>query len=74
MKTLTKKELEFIEIENCETGFTLWIREPKNGIRHWLLDGSCVKETGVINLGSCDQYKYTIIYDSKNNDLLIKKR
>jgi hypothetical protein len=74
MKQLTKKELGFIEIEICETGFTLWIKESKDGIRHWLLDGSCVEETGVINLGNLNQYKYGIVYDSDNNDLIIKKR
>jgi len=46
--------LETLEIDVSETGFTIWIIE--NGRRHWIVDGSCIKEDGEIRYSNSGRW------------------
>jgi hypothetical protein len=53
MKKIGKRALKTLSIETTEKGFTVWITEKIGNVevKHWLLDGSLVKETCRIELG-----------------------
>ena len=67
MRKLKPEELQNIEITVNQFGFTVWITETINRkpIRHWLLDGSCLKKDSKIFLPhNVKKYKYhTIVSD-----------
>ena len=81
MKTaVTKKQLKNLEVEVYENGgFTLWITDTyvcadgkKIKIRHWLIDGSCVKEDGKINIShGIGNYQTGIQFDETNKRITI---
>lgn len=64
---ISKRKLKTLNIEVTDKGFTVWITERmKNGhiIKHWLLDGSLVKEHGQIQLGRpLNDYRYQVQYE-----------
>jgi hypothetical protein len=70
----SKKFLQDLEIEVSETGFVLWITEvvENKRVRHWLLDGSEVKEDGIIRLGS--KYNIKASINDNNNSVIITKK
>lgn len=78
---LKKKDLESIEVEvNKNGGFTVWITEKKviNGekksIKHWIVDGSCIKEDGEIRLGNPDIHKLNAEYRETNNTIYVTRK
>ena len=73
---LKKKDLKSIEVEvNENGGFTVWITEKKmvdgknKNIRHWIVDGSCIKEDGRMRLGRPDLYKLNAEYRKSDNTI-----
>ncbi len=74
MKTISKKKLKEIEISVTESGFTLWITERVKGIKrkHWIIDGSMIKEDGKIRLGAKDlDYRFEAVFDEHENDIIL---
>jgi len=56
LKDFDKKDLRDIEITIVKkrgkvVGFTVWVTDENKKRRHWLVDGSCLKEDGQIILG-----------------------
>jgi hypothetical protein len=50
-RKLTPRELSsLISISVTDKGFTVWVRDTKNGTDHWIVDGSCIKADGEIRL------------------------
>jgi len=77
MKTIKQKKLASIEIDVDDTGFTIWIYEKtgKNQYWHWLVDGSDVKNDGMIRLGkSILEHKYEAVYDEDTNAIRLVKK
>ena len=76
MKELSLKKLQSLEIVTRDDGFSIWIVENKDGVRvkHWLLDGSCLKKDGCISFGHSDLYKYNAVYDADENCIKILKK
>lgn len=50
MRQLTKEELASLEIIIVDTGFTIWFTD-EHGNRRWVIDGSSLRENGIIDLG-----------------------
>lgn len=68
MKKITKNDLKNVEVEVTKNGgFVVWITE--NGKKHWVLDGSRMKEDGEINLGTYDGHKTKAKYNKKKNSI-----
>lgn len=69
----------FVEVNNIG-GFTLWVLEDsyvdgkKITSKHWVLDGSCVKNHGEINLGNPDFWDINAVFDKKTNSIKIIKK
>ncbi len=61
MRKAKKKKLHKLEVETTELGFTVWIEERNttNGakVRHWIIDGSMMNESGIIHLSTHPAYK-----------------
>jgi hypothetical protein len=64
MIKIAKKDLKNIRVEtNEQGGFAVWVLERKkiNGkirtLKHWIVDGSNIKNDGEIRLGSPDIWK-----------------
>jgi len=77
---IAKKDLKNIEVDvNDNGGFTVWITEEKkvNGkmktMKHWILDGSCIKGDGEIRLGSNDVWKINAKYSEKDNTINVTR-
>ena len=70
MKQITLDKAKTLEIEVDDTGFVLWITE-ENGDKHWLIDGSTVKEGGHILISTRDfrhsESRHSIIIDKNKN-------
>lgn len=64
---ISKRKLKTLDVELTDTGFTIWITERmKNGhvLKHWLLDGSLIKESGQVQLGNPHYgYRYEVQYE-----------
>lgn len=80
MIKVAKKDLKNIEVKvNENGGFTVWVLEKKkvNGkiinCRHWIIDGSCIKEDGEIRLGSPDIWKINAKFDEAENTLYVTR-
>ena len=80
MIKVSKKDLKNIEVEvNKNGGFTVWVLEKKkvNGkirtFKHWIIDGSCIKEDGKIRLGSPDIWKINAKFDETKNSLYVTR-
>lgn len=80
MIKVAKKDLKNIEVKvNKNGGFTVWILEKKkvNGkmitCRHWIIDGSSIKEDGEIKLGSPDIWKINAKFDKNENALYVTR-
>lgn len=78
---IKKKHLKSIQVEVGKNGgFTVWIEEKvivngeKKKIKHWILDGSNIKEDGEIRLGSPDIYKLNAEYRKANNTIYVTKK
>lgn len=78
---IKKKHLKTIEVEvNKNGGFTVWITEKKliNGqkksIKHWILDGSCIKEDGEIRLGNYDVNEINAVHRKQTNTIYVVKK
>lgn len=78
---LKKKHLKRIEVDvNENGGFTVWVTEKKvikgkkKSIKHWILDGSCIKEDGEIRLGNPDLYKLNAEYRKVKNTIFVTKK
>jgi hypothetical protein len=70
---ISKRKLKTLDIEVTDKGFTIWITERmKRGhiVKHWLIDGSLVKEHGQIQLG-CNNYgwRYEAQYDPEERTI-----
>jgi hypothetical protein len=70
MKPIKKKYLKNIEIEVDNDGFAIWIKE-KDGTRHWLLDGSYLKQNGIIRMGQHYLYRFHAVVKDDNTIELI---
>lgn len=70
MKPLTKKELKTIRIETNPDGFTIWMGIGRGS--RWILDGSLIKKTGQITLGSQNN-KYFTVADEDDIITLMKQ-
>ena len=76
---ISKKDLKNIEVElNENGGFTVWVTEVKriagkNKVcRHWIVDGSCIKEDGEIRLGNDTRtWKVEAKYDKSSRSLKV---
>lgn len=76
---VSKKDLKNIEVElNEGGGFTVWVTEMKiiagnnKKCRHWILDGSCIKEDGEIRIGSeIRNWKVEAKYDKSSRSLKV---
>lgn len=78
---IKKKHLKTIEVEvNKEGGFTVWITEKKviNGqkesVKHWILDGSCIKKDGKIRLGNSDYNDINAVHREQDNTIYVVKK
>lgn len=76
-KKLSEKKLKaVIDIETTETGFVIWATSKnKDGLRvhHWILDASCLLESGEIHLGDPNIYNLNAVYDGLENKIIICK-
>ena len=76
---VSTKDLKNIEVElNEGGGFTVWVTEMKiiagknKKCRHWILDGSCIKEDGEIRIGNkLRGWKVEAEYDNSSRSLKI---
>jgi len=80
MKVVSKKDLKNITVEvNKNGGFTVWVtkKEKVNGkivaFRHWIIDGSCIKEDGEIKLGNTDAWRINAKFDKNENTIYVTK-
>jgi hypothetical protein len=80
MIKVAKKDLKKIEVEvNKKGGFTVWVLEKKrvNGkmitFRHWIIEGSCIKDDGEIKLGSSGIWKINVKFDEVENALYVTR-
>lgn len=80
MIKVAKKDLKNIEVEvNKNGGFTVWVLEKKKvkgkmiTFKHWIIDGSCIKEDGEIKLGSPDIWKINTKFDETENALYVTR-
>lgn len=77
---ISRNYLKDIEIEVNEKGFVIWVNEKtKTGgklrmIKHWVVDGSLLKENGIIRFGTPDLYKIEARYDKKQNMITIGRK
>jgi len=77
---LAKKDLKNIEIKVTKKGFTVWVSETNiiNGeakvFRHWLLDGSCLKEDGEIRIGTTEDWNINAVYNDEAKSLSIMRK
>ena len=81
MKKATKKDLKSIEVTvNDDGGFTVWVVENKKEkgknktIRHWILDGSVIKDEGKIFIGKNDLYAINAEYNEQDRTIDIVRR
>ena len=64
---------------NKDGGFTVWITEKKKvdgkmkTMKHWIVDGSCIKEDGEIRLGSNYAWKINAKYSGKDNTINVTR-
>lgn len=69
--------LKSLEIDVNETGFCIWVKERVKiagkfrTIKHWVIDGSMLKKTGVISMGTKDLYKIEARYDAESNTITV---
>tara|TARA_R110002074_G_scaffold388035_1_gene570440 strand:+ start:91 stop:333 length:243 start_codon:yes stop_codon:yes gene_type:complete len=77
---IAKRDLKNIEVDvNEDGGFTVWILEKKKvkgkmkTMRHWIVDGSSIKEDGEIRLGSNDVWKINAKYSEKDNSINVTR-
>ena len=74
MKQITLDKAKTLEIEVDDTGFVLWITE-ENGDKHWLIDGSTVKDCGIMSIatkiGNFNKAKHSIVIDKERSQLRI---
>ena len=76
---VSKKDLKNIEVElNEGGGFTVWVTEMKiiagknKKCRHWILDGSCIKEDGEIRIGcELNNWKVEAKYDKSSRSIKV---
>ena len=77
---VSKKDLKNIEVElNEGGGFTVWVTEMKiiagnnKKCRHWILDGSCIKEDGEIRIGNkrMGGWKLEAEYDKSSRSIKV---
>lgn len=80
MIKIAKKDLKNIDVEvNKNGGFTVWVLEKKKQKgrtithRHWIIDGSCIKEDGEIKLGSPDFWKINAKFDETENAIYVTR-
>jgi hypothetical protein len=80
MIKIAKKDLKNIKVEtNEQGGFTVWVLERKkiNGkmrtIKHWIVDGSNIKNDGEIRLGSPDIWKINAKFDEEENAIFVTR-
>ena len=75
MKTIKKKHLKNLEIEITKSGFVLWYQYKNT--RRWLIDGSCVKDSGKISFGYKDRFmlsplqRFEAVFNKKKNKIII---
>lgn len=80
MTPASKKHLKRISIESDSVGFTVWIDKDieRNGrkfvSKHWIVDASCLKEDGIIRIGSNKIWSINVEYDKDRNLLLVTKK
>lgn len=76
---VAKKDLQNIRIEVTDGGFTVWITEKKKvrgeiiTFQHWILDGSLLKEDGLIRLGSPNNWKINAKLDESSNTIVVTR-
>ena len=77
---IAKRDLKNIEVKvNKNGGFTVWILEKKKikgkmkTLKHWIVDGSCIKEDGEIRMGGNDVWKLNAKYSEKDNTLNVTR-
>jgi hypothetical protein len=80
MIKIAKKDLKNIDVKvNEDGGFVVWVTEKKkvNGkmktYKHWILDGSCIKEDGEIRLGSPDVWKINAKFNKNENTIYVTR-
>jgi hypothetical protein len=81
IKVAKKKHLKNIEIEvNKDGGFCIWVYEnvkvngKKQVYKHWILDGSCIKENGKIKLGSPHLWKINAKFEETENAIYVTSK
>ena len=74
-------DLESLRVEITEKGFTLWVTEKYKDKddkvqerEHWLLDGSLIKEDGVIRIGNADVWEMQISHVRKEKALWVVRK
>ena len=70
-----------LEITTTEKGFTVWVKDRFNRdgkmieVRHWVIDGSCVKEDFTVRFGIPNMYPTEARIDLEANHVqVITKR
>jgi hypothetical protein len=71
MKTLSSHQLGKLTIKQSQDGFTIWIEEETElgKIKHWLIDGSLLKQDSIIRLPNTTQYRFTAKYDNTDDSV-----
>jgi len=73
--------LKELEITITDKGFTVWTFDRVKGtdgkirkLRHWVMDASCLKEDGIMRLGSPEMYKTEARIDLESNHVKISRK
>ena len=71
-----RKDLDRIEITTNSLGFTVWITEDVAGVtkKHWVIDGSMVKEDGEIRISNHPLYEFGAKYNRDTSSIQIIKK
>lgn len=56
---MTKEELASVEVRQYDTGFSMWIKQPRHSGVRVILDASLFKETGEIFLSEPQKKGFT---------------
>jgi len=76
-KNVGRSFLKSLEIDVYESGFCIWVKERVKiagkfrTIKHWVVDGSMLKKTGVISMGTKEMYKIEARYDAESNTITV---
>lgn len=80
MIKVSQKDLKNIKVEvNKIGGFIVWVLEKKkiNGkmvtCKHWIIDGSCIKEDGIVRLGCPHIWKINAKFDEDENAIYVTR-